>query len=945
MVVNVTGNGYLLGLFSSANSAVDGVVAVDLTTLAIATRSAAQNATPLKPIAPTAPWTSPETPAGISASITAALAGLSFVNEGAAKLDLPGASADYRKLFALYQGLTTLTDLANKASTKGVTPLDQSQLAKAFANGLTEVTNYVGATKFDNLRLAEGSTSSLAKATLAVPKAATSYTTPPVTQSLTTPVAAYQGNVQFNIAVKKLSSTFNVAIDLSQMGAQPRTLGNVVNFINQQLTAAGVTTQFATSRTVTAPNTIKVGGKTVMLDQGVSQWALQVKVGTSETVSFSAPATAGAVYVAQTIGDPNPSKDPSKKDSTTQQQLLKFQTDTTAVDAPPQIADQANFVSGRVFADTLGPEVKVVHATQVASDGSVYMLADITGPSAGQAIRGTQDTALLKYDSAGKLIYSRTLGASGSATGLGLAVSADGHVAVTGSVTGTLDGAVDGPLNSGSTGSFAKNTDSFVSLYDAGGQEVWTERRGSRLNDEASQVAFAADGTVYVAGRAQGQMPGAGAPQGGMDSYIEAFKTDTAGKPSVAFTQTFGTAGEDKPQGIVVNGSTLYTASVENGRGILRSFDVSSGTAVPSATRDLGDLQGGSIAGIAMNGGQLIVAGTTSNAALAAGSVTRAASGGSDAFVASLAGDLSSQPSDAIAYYGGTGDDRATAMAVSGGQVWIGGQAGTDLPGQPAVGTKDGFLARLDPITGAIGWSSRFTGKSNMATPTAIAFAPTGASVLDRLGLPSGALTLSDSQQLSAQSALRAGDQFTVQGGSGVKHTVTIDPGETLNTLATKITRASGFEATVTVVSNLTGQRQLSIAPVNPRATVTLGVGPGDKNALPILGIPEGVLRATTVVNGVTLPGDGGNPIYGLGLSSTLTLSGSAQISHALAQVTTALGVIRTAYKAIVDAQTPQSVKDAQALAARAQGQVPQYLTDQLANYQAALSRLTGGQQ
>ncbi len=238
-----------------------------------------------------------------------------------------------------------------------------------------------------------------------------------------------------------------------------------------------------------APQTLTVGGKTVTLPtNSPDQYALKVTVGTGETVSFSAPSTAGAVYVAQSTGDPQSRQDPTTNDGVTQQQLLKFQTDTTDVNAPPQIPGQGYFVDGRTFADTLGPEVKTVHATQVGSDGSVYMLADITGTTGGsttagvttggQTIKGTQDVALLKYDSAGKLLYTRTLGAADSATGLGLAVSTDGKVAVTGSLTGVLTGDTEGALNSGATGSFADNTDSFVTLYDANGDETWTARRG-----------------------------------------------------------------------------------------------------------------------------------------------------------------------------------------------------------------------------------------------------------------------------------------------------------------------------------------------------------------------------------------------------------------------------------------------------------------------------------
>ena len=898
---------------------------------------------PAKPVAPTPPWNLPQTKAQTSAAVTAALAGHKLIDENAAKLDLAGASADYRKLFALYHGLGTLTDIATQASAKSILPVDKARLAATFAAGLAEVAAYVASAGFDKLRLTDGVVSELGKTQVTVPKAATSYVTPPVTAAIGTEVPAFLGDVKFTISVKRVGATFNVPIDLSSMGTQPRTLGNVITYVNSQLAATGVETRLAAQRIPGLPRAFQSGGKSVTLPPGPDQWALKVAVGTSETVGFSAPATAGAVYVAQGIGNPDPDHNSKTADGRTQTQLLKFQTDTTLVDAPPQIPGQANFVDGRVFADTLGPEVKTIRATKVGSDGSIYVLADVTGATAGQTIRGAQDVALLKYDTAGKLIFSRTLGASTTATGLGLAVSADGHIAVAGAVKGALDGAVEGALNSGATGSFAANSDSFVTLYDASGQEQWTERRGAKLDDEASQVAFGADGTVYVAGRTRSVLPGTATPAGGYDGYIEAFATSaTTGKPRALFTQTFGTAGDDRPAGLVVDGASLVTAGVENGHAVLRRFDISSGTPVLSSLRDLGDLQGGDIAGLGLDAGQVVVAGTTANGALSAGAITRASAGGTDAFAARISADLSVSAGDAIAYYGGSGNDRATSLAVSAGQVWIGGQAGADLPGQAPVGTKDGFLAKLDVASGSIDWSRRFTGKDGMASPTAIAVDPVGASVLDRIGLPSGTLVLADSQRLTAQSSLRAGDQFGVKAGDGTAKMVTIDEAETYATLAQKIRRASGFEAKVTVTTSLSGQRQLSITPLNPRLTIQLDAGKAGKDALETLGLKAGVIRETALINGLSTPADGKGMLYGLGLAAPLNFSDAVQAQHALSQVSSAMGIVRSAYRDLVAAATPRSaVTPAQAR--RAGGPVPQYLTNQIANYQAALARLTGG--
>jgi hypothetical protein len=261
------------------------------------------------------------------------------------------------------------------------------------------------------------------------------------------------------------------------------------------------------------------------------------------------------------------------------------------------------------------------------------------------------------------------------------------------------------------------------------------------------------------------------------------------------------------------------------------------------------------------------------------------------------------------------------------------------------VGTQDGFLANIDVDTGAVDWSQRFTGTSQTAAPTAIAVDSAGASVLDRLGLPSGELGFDDSQQLSAVSALRPGDQFTVAANGMPARTVTIDPGETLDSLQLKIQRASSFAAKVTVVSTTDGQHQLKVEPAYSNAVVTFGPGKGDTNALPQLGIPEGVVRATTTNKaGTTSPADGKPTIYGLSLDSSLNISSDAQVSHALAVLANAQVVIRGAYRDLVTAATPQAAKNAaKAAAAASSGSAPAYMTAQISNYQAALQRLTGG--
>jgi hypothetical protein len=95
------------------------------------------------------------------------------------------------------------------------------------------------------------------------------------------------------------------------------------------------------------------------------------------------------------------------------------------------------------------------------------------------------------------------------------------------------------------------------------------------------------------------------------------------------------------------------------------------------------------------------------------------------------------------------------------------------------------------------------------------------------------------------------------------------------------------------------------------------------------------------VVNkdGKSVPADGKGNIYGLSLKTDLTLDTPEAIRHVLAELATAQGAIRSAYKDLAAAATPKAVT---AATAAATGKVPTYLSNQISNYQAALDRLGG---
>jgi hypothetical protein len=152
------------------------------------------------------------------------------------------------------------------------------------------------------------------------------------------------------------------------------------------------------------------------------------------------------------------------------------------------------------------------------------------------------------------------------------------------------------------------------------------------------------------------------------------------------------------------------------------------------------------------------------------------------------------------------------------------------------------------------------------------------------------------------------------------------------------VRRALAVRAKVEIVT-VEGVRRLQIKPLHDRSLIEILPGKGSDNALSVLGLAEGVVRNTKVVDGKTVPADGKSPLYGLGLPSDLNLDDIHQVRHALAEISAAMGVIRTAYKDLVAAASPKPLPST----VNPTGKVPAYLQSQIANYQAGLDRLLGG--
>ena len=913
-----------------------------------------------RPAAPTPPWqiktstssspssssaskSSTSVPAEVSGLMRSLAAGHKLIDPAATKVSGTGtdseATTNYRNLFALYQGLNNLQSIAKAATAKNLSDAQTQQLQKAFQSGLQQLQGYLGGDPFKGFQVYQTQPNVNVTTSLAIPKETDHYTTQPLYQGPPNGVVpGFQGNVQFSLTATRASGVqVMVDFDLNDLGATPRTFGNVLTYMNDKMDAAGLATRFGDAMTPGKASTIQAGSKTITLPPGPDQYSLKVLGTSAETLAFSAPTADPAVYVTQTAGISTGTKPDAV------QQLVKF--DASAAPADPSA------VNNQVFNQPLGASVSKVTATATAPDGSVYVLANVTGSVNGQSIQAGQDVALMKYDSAGNLVFTRTLGADTSASGYGLAVSADGsQVAIAGSTVDNLNGSA---TSNAPTASSSTPPQAFVSVYDAAGDEQWTQQTqaigGTGGGVQANSVAFGSNGMVYVAGQVDGRILG-GSSSGGQDGYVQAFHAvstplnDGSGNSQWVVTATatsqFGATGLDKATDIAVSGSAVYLASMETGQAVVRRFDVSGSTGTgltQTAVRNLGPLQGGKVAGVAVNAdGSVIVAGSTHNGALNAGTATQAYAGGEEAFVANLAADLQPAAGDAVTYLGGSGDQTATAVTVSNGQVYLTGQiATTPLAGTGQSQGWNAYVTALDPTTGQVSWSQQYQGKDKQATPAGIAVAEGGASVLDQLGLPS-TISWAPSQELVANTSMRPGDQLYIQTGSRSPVAVTIAADDTYKTLAQKIAKASNFAIKTTILPLTTGST-LKLAPAYPSVQVTLLPGPLGHDALGSLGIAQGVLTATASKESSAAPGGDSGPLASrnsLKLSSSLTLANPARALAASGALSGAIATLKGIY---ADMNTPPSQTNG-----ATSGKVPTYLTNQIAQYHAALARLSG---
>ena len=823
-----------------------------------------------------APWDRPEASLTLPEGLGEQLARSPLFSRNDPDVLTSGGNETSENLFRLWKGLKKMQELANFALSDSRAERLLPQLDKQFGRYEAEVKSFLDASSFNKVNLLHGPLSTKVETDARIPRDKSVYEGRLQFSSTDQVVEGLESGARFNINIVKSDDTsIDIAIDLADMGATEKTVANIVNHVNEQLEAAEVTTRFRTNRD----------------DDG--RIGMKIERSILETVNLSPVDAEAAVYVSGISGDGEFAK----------ASLRKF-TDIAAT--PTQNFDVKQEVTDGVSA---------ARATALGPNGEVYTLGTTTGDVGGQVVGGEQDVFLTRHDAAGNEVWRRLVGASNSADGLGLAVAADGSIAISGKA--------DSPLTEGSPDN---GINSFVTLYDADGEAQWTRNTGPAAVDSAFAVEFDdVSGDVIVVGATAGPISGQ-THNGGQDAYISRLSVSTG---NLVEQIQFGDAGDEIATAVTVKNGVIHVAGQDNSQGFLKTFDVNdlaSGPILDVAIGDAGETT--RAAAIEVNdAGQIFIAGNTTDATFTGAGVDGRLthSGSSDAFVARFDGTTGAM--DFGAYVGSTGADKAQGLALSGSEIYLVGQTQGDLQGNTLIGSQDGFLARLD-TNGAPLSVTTTSGINGHAELNGITVDESGDSVLTKLGLGHGDIGDLGSLTVTSNSAVRPGMSFTLAIGDGPERSIEIEADDSIRWVAFQMNRILGKDGIAEVKKD--GDSEFLRITAKGDKEVKIGGGPEGFDALPGLGLREGSIFGKEVKDDKSF--------FALGFGF-VDLSSRERAEEARDHLGFTLQQVEKAFDFLQEEEKDPLAK--RRLEA-ALSQPPAHLQKQIASYQAALFRLTG---
>ncbi len=843
-----------------------------------------------------------------------------IVDEKSGSVSAAGDDRDLKTSFTLYRALDALRTLSEAAASKTTPAAQRAQLNAQFQKGLADIQEYLAAAKTDKLTVQFGSKASKVDAVLP-PRDATTYT------GRTAILDGVTAADSIEIKLGKGTHSDVVRVDFSDISG-PITLRAVADLVNSKIASiherdsngnelldgnGNPVKRYASSFTVVRTNDVKATPAT---------FGFSIVPGATERISLADPNATPAAYVVNSISGTTGATtaqlrridDVANSGSVSVAQAIAAKN-TDGTKLAKEVYEATKTKTSRPPGDILS--ATTVAATAVDSQGFLYAVGSTRGALADQADTKADDIFLTKYDSNGAVVFSRKLGAAGTAQGSAITIDANDNVIV----AGQFDGKLAGDKISGA--------DTLVVKFDSAGREKFAVQLDSLAPDAARAITVDASGDIFVAGTVTGALPGQ-TSSGGQDGFVAKLSGTTG--TLTARTQ-IGTSGKDSIAGLAIGtDGALLVAATENGAAVLHRFEGGDVT-VASTSLTLGALSGGEITSLAVDHitGNIAVGGFTRSSLTA-----DPLAGASDVFIARLNIALGV---DGITQFGTAAGERLTGVQFAGGKIYASGSTSGDLV-HARSGSSDAFLARLDATSGATENILQFGTPLQSASNVVIAVAAEGPGVLAKLGLRQGDVRPVLATTLVDRTLLREGDQFSIAVDGKVK-TITVDADDDAKALTAKIKAVLQRTGDVLLTETAAGTKIAIRATTDAR--IDLLSGPKDRDALAKLNLAPGQLRATNV-----LFDTGKDPVavartpggsFGLDLSDSLAIDDQKTAAVVLAKIDKALETTKRAYRSLYY----DPAKEQLARLRSTSGAVPAYLTAQISGYTDALNRLTGG--
>ncbi|MEI6815717.1 MAG: SBBP repeat-containing protein [Bacteroidota bacterium] len=155
--------------------------------------------------------------------------------------------------------------------------------------------------------------------------------------------------------------------------------------------------------------------------------------------------------------------------------------------------------AGTAITTDLNGYIFVTGTFNSATDTAVIFGADTLTNIAGNALSGTNDIFILKYDSSGVLIWARRAGGLGGDLSTGIATDHSGNVYVSGNMSSAYN--IGDSLNFGPSTLFYNGVGNmFLLKYTSAGTPVWARTQSGNGAAIANGVATDSVGNIYVTG-------------------------------------------------------------------------------------------------------------------------------------------------------------------------------------------------------------------------------------------------------------------------------------------------------------------------------------------------------------------------------------------------------------------------------------------------------------